>query len=133
MTRIERQQRILAWAIDVFGHHKACTMAIRGNRFLEEAIEVAQAAGVHEDVAHHIVKGVYSRKTGQLKQEIGAAGITLLSLAELAGIDADHEEAIEMYRVFGIPKEEWTARERRKLESGFNAVVTHTPKAVEGD
>lgn len=46
MKRKKRQERILRWAASVFGTQKALSMPIRGNRLLEEALEVAQAAGV---------------------------------------------------------------------------------------
>lgn len=68
------------------------------------------------------MEGVYGREVGELRQEIGGVGITLLSLAELAGIDADEAEKEEMLRVFAISKEKWKEREQRKEEAGFNAV-----------
>lgn len=44
MNRKERQDKILCWTVEMFGSYKALSMPIRGNRLLEEALEVAQAA-----------------------------------------------------------------------------------------
>lgn len=68
------------------------------------------------------MEGVYGREVGELSQEIGGVGLTLLALAELAGIDADLEELRELERVLQIPKEVWKEREQRKEAAGFNRV-----------
>src|SRR6185312_5264384 len=53
----------------------------RSFRFLEEALELAQAVGTTREEALKLVDYVYSRPIGQVGQEIGGVMVTLAGVA----------------------------------------------------
>jgi NTP pyrophosphatase (non-canonical NTP hydrolase) len=70
----------------------------RAIRFLEEAVELAQACGLTEDDILKEVDDVMKKEVGILYQEVGGAGITLLSLCAAAGISAGEAINTEIVR-----------------------------------
>lgn len=85
-------QRAKIWALKCFGVNKVFNKKLRTHRFLEEAVELCQAGGCAEDEAIRVVKYVFSRPVGAIKQEVGGVMITLGVLCEI--LDAD------VYRCF---------------------------------
>lgn len=71
------QDDVKQWVTDCFG---GTTMQERTFRFLEEALECAQAAGCTEDEAKQLVAYVFERPTGELRQEVGGTMTTLAAL-----------------------------------------------------
>lgn len=115
-----RQQRVAEWAIAAFGEAHVQSLPQRGIRLLEEAIEAAQAAGCGRKMCQKLVDYVFDRPAGELKQEIGGVGLTLLALSYAADISADDAEAAELERVLAKPLEHFAARNRVKNDAGFN-------------
>ena len=118
MSRFYRQKRVGNWVRSMFGDDVAMSMPERGMRLAEEALEAAQAAGVDEATALRLVMRVYNRPSGTLQKEVGQVGVTLLALAEAAGLDADEAEFFEVIRISTIPKETFAARHAAKVEQG---------------
>lgn len=127
IARAVRQEDVASWCASAFGHAHASSIPQRGIRLAEEAIEAAQAAGCDQAMVHKLVDYVYARPKGELAQELGGIGVTLLALAAAAGLSADDEEAREVERVRGIPLEHFTARNAAKDAAGFNT-STEGPK-----
>jgi NTP pyrophosphatase (non-canonical NTP hydrolase) len=75
------------WALKTFGVRVASNNAQRNHRFLEEALELVQAAGCTEAEARMLVDYVYSRPIGEVKQEVGGVMITLSALCFMRDID----------------------------------------------
>lgn len=119
-TRPGRQKRVHDWCAAAFGAGHAASVPQRGIRHAEEAIEAAQAAGCDPQMLHRLIDYVYSKPPGNIAQEIGGSGITLLALAQAAGIDADAEEVRELNRVLAKPLEHFAARNKVKNDAGFN-------------
>lgn len=71
-------------------------------------------------MVHKLVDHVFDRPPGNLAQEIGGSGITLLCLAQAAGLSADIEEARELKRVLKKPLAHFAARNEAKNAAGFN-------------
>lgn len=117
-AEIDRPSRFLTWAHETFGEI-ALDRRERAMRFLEEAIELAQAAGLSIEVIDKIMWRVYQRQPGDMKKEIGQALATLELLAKATGIDADAEATKEFYRVQSVPKEEWAKRHGAKVALGI--------------
>ena len=70
------------WVIRTFGEGAQKSRRERAFRFVEEALELAQACGLsHGDVAN-VGDYVYSRPMGNLSQEVGGVMLTLGPLAE---------------------------------------------------
>lgn len=61
----------MSWCRDTFGGPIATDVVERGARLFEEAAEVAQAAGVPDDMMGRILGMVLSKPKGQLPQELG--------------------------------------------------------------
>lgn len=128
-TREERQERVGAWARQAFGLEEATSVVHRGLRMLEEAIEAAQAAGVDRAQAHKLLDFVYDRPVGELGQELGGIGITVLALAEAAGLDADGCEQREFDRIMALPQDHFRQRNARKNAAGFSGTAPQEPAA----
>lgn len=123
-TSVERDQRqkiVAEWCRAAFGDKQATALPQRGVRLLEEAIEAYQAAGGYKTMAHLLVDFVFERPVGQLNQELGGVAVTLLALAQAAGLSADAEEVREIQRILAKPLAEFTARNEVKNAAGFNA------------
>lgn len=93
------QRQCHDWAFETVGARAACSSTERGVRFLEEAIELAQAVGVHGDIVMQLVRDVYERKPGRVSQEVGGTMLTLASLCEAIDVDMIDEAKRELERV----------------------------------
>lgn len=80
------QDRCAAWLEKVLPDQVA-DVKTRAARFLEEAAEAAQAAGLEQEDAYRVVELVYDRPRGEMAQELGGSMNTLCALATAAGID----------------------------------------------
>lgn len=118
--RIRRQHAVADWCEQAFGAEQAASLPQRGLRLAEEAVEAAQAAGTPASVLHTLIDHVYSRPVGNLGQELGGVGVTLLALAHAAGKNADQCEAAEVNRVLELPLEHFARRNAEKNALGFN-------------
>ena len=98
--RRERQASVARWVSKLFGPAQAADVKGRATRMLEEAIEAAQAAGVSEDVVGKLTRRVYDKPAGDLRQEIGQVGLTLLAFSAAAGFDADTLEDEQVVRAW---------------------------------
>lgn len=119
-VRDRRQSDTHAWCVAAFGDHDARSVPQRGLRLAEEAIETAQACGCDPAMLHRLIDHVYAKPVGELPQELGGLGVTLLALAEAAGISADEAEQHELLRVRAKPLSHFAARNAAKKAAGFH-------------
>ena len=115
-----RPEDWLRWARETFGPI-AADPGERALRFVEEAIEAGQAAGISRETVAAIADRVYARPPGALARELGQAQGCLELLALVAGVDLDAEATAELARVMAIPKAEWAARHGAKVKLGIAA------------
>lgn len=113
-----RPQDILNWAAHTFGR-VALQRQERTARFVEEAIELAQADDMTALQVMKILARVYERPKGQYRKEIAQCGMTLEALA--ANVACNLDEAIqgEFDRVRAIPMEHWQDRHDAKVKLGI--------------
>lgn len=116
--RDQRQSLVGNWCLLAFGPDCG-SVPHRGLRMLEEALETGQVAGVTKEKAMACLEYVYSRPVGDLKQELGGLGVTVLALAHAAHISADMAERDEVLRVLSKPLEHFKHRDRLKIEQGL--------------
>lgn len=116
--RDTRQVKVLEWVREVFGD-VALAVEERVTRVVEEVVELAQAEGVSREQVLHVVDHVYGRKRGEVFQEVGGVGVTLLAYCQVRGISADYAERQELHRVLGLPAERFRARQAVKAEAGI--------------
>jgi hypothetical protein len=114
-----RQAAFVHFAIEAFGEEQARSIPQRGVRLLEESDETAQAAGVTREMAHKLVDFVWDRPVGELSQELGGVGVTLLALASAAGLSAEAMEVQEVQRVLAKPLAHFSQRNEAKNAAGF--------------
>jgi hypothetical protein len=121
-NRPSRGAAIGDWILRTFGRAALICLPERGARLLEEAAEAAQAAGLDRKKALKIVNEVFDRPVGDLFQEIGGVGVTLLGICVSAGIDADIAEYTEAKRVLEKPMEHFQIRNQDKIDRGVSAL-----------
>lgn len=117
-----RQTQVQDWCCEAFGYAHAIDLPQRGVRFLEESIELAQAVGVTREMVHALVDYIFNRPPGEVDQEVGGVSVTLLALCAAHGIYAEDAERKEVKRIFSLPIETFTARNKAKNDAGFNVV-----------
>lgn len=115
---MSKQSDLLAWCVSTFGAQMALDPLERAARLVEEAIEVAQAAGLGLGAVRNIACRVYHRPAGELRQEIGGCAFTLAALAERAGLNVAHELQCEYERVMSIDPEFFRAKHAAKVAAG---------------
>jgi hypothetical protein len=76
------QHRVRRWVVECFGGEILRDSKERTYRFLEEALELGQAAGATKEDALRLVDYVYSRPPGWIPQEVGGILVTLAAYCE---------------------------------------------------
>lgn len=99
MTTIrELQHRAQEW-VETTLPGQVINRKTRAARFLEEAAEAAQAAGLSAADAGLVMHQVYSRPPGELHQELAGSMTTLCILATAANVDLEWASLAEMARM----------------------------------
>jgi len=123
-SRDNRQHETLNWAQKTFGNQTANNTGERIARFAEEALELAQAAGMDKSTVLALVDYVFSRPVGEIKQEMGGVGISLLAYAEHIGISANEAEHEEFIRVTSKDAAYFQTRQNAKAVAGIGLPST---------
>lgn len=92
------QERVRLWVTEAFGIKLANDTDQRTQRFLEEALELAQSAGLSEYNARQLVRYVYSRPVGELTQEVGGTMVTLAAFCSAHSVNMDDCADTELSR-----------------------------------
>jgi hypothetical protein len=92
------QQRVERWLDACFPPAVRSDRAERTHRFLEEALELAQANGCSRDDALALVEYVFGRPVGRPDQEVGGVMVTLAGLCSASGINMDDAGDLELER-----------------------------------
>jgi len=82
-----------------FGADVAADTRERALRFLEEALELAQAVGLTAADVNAVASYTMQRPPGDVEAELGGAMLTLHALASAAGLNADGAAEKELERV----------------------------------
>jgi NTP pyrophosphatase (non-canonical NTP hydrolase) len=93
------QMRIAGWMDEVFGQSVTGDVRERTVRFLEEAVELAQAVGVAKADVARVSDYVYSRPVGDPSQEVGGVLVTLAALCGETKINLEYAVATEFDRI----------------------------------
>lgn len=92
------QQQVDGFMLECFGRETTGNILERVHRFLEEALELAQALGCTPWEAWQLVAYVFMRPRGQVRQEVGGVRVTLAALCNATSIDCDKAGEIELAR-----------------------------------
>jgi len=112
------QRRIAGWVRSRFGDRSQDDPHERGRRFMEEAIELAQALGITSEEIAQLVSYVYSRPVGKPYQEVAGVGVTLLALAECISLDFCAITEEELWRIEDLPIDHFRRRHQAKADAG---------------
>jgi hypothetical protein len=93
------QERVKRWMLECFGAAVALDTLERGDRFLEEALELLQATGYPRERCAELVRYVFDRPIGEPVQEVGGVMVTLAALCYAHAIDLDTAADLEVTRV----------------------------------
>lgn len=93
------QERAGAWVNSTFGERSLKDRGERARRVLEEAVELAQAAGLGRGDAEAVLADVYARQPGDVGQEVGGLMNTLGALCAGLDVDLAAQTEAEMVRV----------------------------------
>lgn len=93
------QQRVAGWMQECFGPEITADKIERADRFIEEALELAQATGWTVDRGHALVDYVFGRPVGEIGQEVGGVMVTLAALCNVFLIDMNAEAKREVDRI----------------------------------
>lgn len=113
-----RQRDFLEWAIRMFGPI-ASHRRERAARFVEEAVELGQAAGLTEQEVAALVTRTFGRPPGDMRKELGQAAATLGMFAENENMSAEVEAQREWERVRDTSPEQWRKRHDEKVAAGI--------------
>lgn len=98
MSRQSYQSRVREWVVACFPPFAQRDHMERTHRFLEEALELAQANGCSQEDAHALVRYVFSRPEGDLTEETGGVLVTLAALCNAVGVNMDEAGERELQR-----------------------------------
>jgi hypothetical protein len=98
MSEENYQGRVEEWLIACFSPCVRADRQERTHRFLEEALELAQANGCTRKDAQALVEYVYSRPEGRPECEVGGVMVTLASLCSATSIDMNEAGDRELKR-----------------------------------
>lgn len=94
------QPDVAKWVTACMGEATLNDQTKRAFRFLEEALELAQACGVVREEVDALTSYVFNRPIGEIHQEVAGSGVTLLALATAYGLDFNEEITRELARVW---------------------------------
>jgi len=92
------QEKVWQWVVSCFPPSAHSDVNERSHRFLEEALELAQANGCSRDDAHELVEYVFGREKGDIVQETGGVMVTLAALCNANGVDLNDAGERELDR-----------------------------------
>jgi len=92
------QSRVEQWLEACFPPQVRSDRSERTHRFLEEALELAQANGCTRHDALALVDYVFGRPPGEPAQEVGSVMVTLASLCSASDINMDRAGDRELER-----------------------------------
>ncbi|MBY5846392.1 hypothetical protein GR204_06325 [Rhizobium leguminosarum] len=98
MTDSPYQDRVKAWVEACFPASAHTDRDERTHRFLEEALELAQASGCSREDAFSLVDYVFARPEGEPDQETGGVLITLAALSNINGVNMEDAGERELTR-----------------------------------
>lgn len=93
------QSRVATWVQSCFGEAVTYDIQERGDRLLEEVLELLQSKGYDPARVAALTRYVFTRPVGQPNQELGGVMVTLAAYAHAAGLDMVEAGAEELKRI----------------------------------
>lgn len=119
------QDRVQPWMMACFGPEIAADKLERGDRLLEEVIELLQATDYPRERIRALEDYVYSRPQGEINQEVGGVMITLAAHCLAHGVDMHQAGETELARI-------WTKVEAIRAKQAAKPTGSALPIATGG-
>ncbi len=94
------QQRVAPWMDACFGPESSSDRLERGDRFLEEALELLQSGNYPRERIAALTDYVFDRPQGEINQEVGGVMVTLAAYCLAFGIDMHGAGETELARIW---------------------------------
>lgn len=94
------QSRVAPWMQECFGPEISNDRVERGDRFLEEALELLQSGGYDKERVAALVDYVWSRPVGEPAQEVGGVMVTLAAYCLAHALDMHEAGETELARIW---------------------------------
>lgn len=121
------QSRVGAWVQACFGNAVAYDIQERGDRLLEETLELLQANGYDQARVQALTTYVFNRPAGEPRQEMGGVMVTLAAYANAAEINMFDAGVEELTRV-EQPQVMEKCRIKQSTKSSINSPLPgHVP------
>jgi len=118
------QSRVSPWMQECFGPAVAADVRERGDRLLEEVLELLQSHGYDPSRVAALRDYVFGRPVGEPQQEVGGVMVTLAAYCLATGIDMHHAGETELARI-SAPEVVERIRVKQASKNGL-----HTPLPV---
>ena len=118
------QSRGLPWMLECFGPTIPYDKLERGDRFLEEALELLQSGGFPKERITALVNYVYDRDVGEPRQEVGGVMVTLAAYCIAHEINMHDAAETELARI-------WTKVEQIRAKQAAKPTGSALPVPVE--
>lgn len=93
------QSRVLPWLQACFSSEVLSDKLERGDRLLEETVELLQSTGYPRERIAALVDYVYDRPSGDVNKEVGGVMVTLAAFCVSTGVDMHTEAETELARI----------------------------------
>lgn len=118
MNRRKRQKAVYEWVRTSLGID-ATKPFERALRVVEEALELAQSAGIAHEQVTRILDHVYSRPAGRMDIEAGDVGVAILAFCESLDLSADELEEVRVEYALTLDPEVLAKRVQEKMSDGI--------------
>ncbi len=112
------QSRVADWVSHCFQADLYSDMTERGDRLLEEVLELLQAMGYDPARIATLVTYVYGRPAGEPAQEVGGVMVTLAAYCQVAGLDMHADGERELARILS-PQVMSSIREKQRAKAAL--------------
>lgn len=110
------QVQVKDWITGMLGEITFKSHRERALRFIEEAIELAQACGLERQDVAYTIEYVYDKPPGNVAQEIGGVHSTVLCLSQAFGLSFAGEGSKELKRCIANTDAIREKHSRKKLK-----------------
>lgn len=110
---------VLKWVEDTFGSWSTLPNE-RILRLLEETVELAQACGIKKDMVLRIVDSVYSKRGGEINQEVAGVGLRLIAFSRSCNFNLKDLMEQEFYSIL-TRTEEIKEKQLTKMRKGLSS------------
>lgn len=101
-TKNDYQKRVGVWMMACFGAEISGDRVERGDRLLEEVLELLQASGYDPARVDMLRNYVWSKPVGEPEQEMGGVMVTLAAYGLAHDLDMHEAGEVELGRVWGL-------------------------------